>query len=63
MVEEPRLTVEEIVEQASGYVLVATNGGSVMGAIESIDMTPLDILHLAYNLRQGANDLEARVFK
>ena len=63
MVEEPKLTPEEIIEQASAYVLVATNEESVIGQAESRGSSPLSLLNLVRGLRKEADDIEARVFE
>ena len=63
MVPKPKLTPEEITEQASVYVLVATNEESVIGQAESRGSSPLSLLNLVRGLRKEADDIEARVFE
>ena len=62
MVEEPRLTADEIVEQAVAYVLVASNGESIMGRA-SCATNPYDLLHLARELHTQAYRIEELVFE
>ena len=63
MDKEVELTADEIVEQAAAYVLVATNGESIIGRNVATGTSPLSLLHLIRSLREDADRLEAKVFE
>ena len=62
MVEEVKLTADEIVEQADAYVLMASNGESIIGRSVAKGTSPLSLLLLARSLHEEADKLEAKVF-
>ena len=62
MVEEVKLTVEEIAEQANLYVMIASNGQSILTRSINLDGDSMDGLHVAHALRAEADSIEARVF-
>ena len=63
MDEEPKLTVAEIAEQANLYVIIASNGQSILTRSLNIDGEAMDGLEVVYALRAEADSIEARVFK
>ena len=63
MVEEPKLTADEIVEQADLYVIIASNGESIIRRSINIGGTVMAGIHVIHALRAEADSIEARVFK
>ena len=63
MVEEVKLTVEEIAEQAELYVMIASNGETILTRSINIDGEAFAGLQVVYALRAEADSIEARVFK
>ena len=62
MVKEVKLTADEIVEQASIYVVIASNGETIIRRSVNISGDVMNGLQMVYALREEADDIEARVF-
>ena len=62
MVEEVKLTADEIAEQANLYVMIASNGETVITRSINIDGTVMAGLQVVRALRVEADSIEARVF-
>ena len=62
MDEEPKLTVEEVLEQATGYWLIATNGQSVLVTVK-VDADAESILNCADHLNRCAQEAADKVMK
>ena len=62
MVEEVKLTADEVVEQADLYVIVASNGETIITRSINIDGTVMAGLQVVRALRVEADSIEARVF-
>ena len=62
MVPEPKLTANEIVEQAGLYVILASNGECIIRRSVNISGNVMDGLQIVHALREEADYIEALVF-
>ena len=62
MVEEVGLTADEVLEQATGYWLIATNGQSVLVTVK-VNTDPVSILNCADHLNRCAQEAADEVMK